>query len=68
MICHREGSGQSLVTPPVLRQVAAEEVRAVGLNEASRWRNAVLVEGPRLLVVQLAVGGRLGWPTLHHRI
>ncbi len=57
MIPHSEGSRQGLVTPPVLRQAAAEEVWAVSLYQASGRRCAALVEGPHLLVVQLAVCG-----------
>lgn len=57
VIPHSEGSRQGLVTPPVLRQAAAEEVRAVGLYQASGRRCAALLWGPHLLVVQLAVGG-----------
>lgn len=34
---HREGLGQGLVAPPVLRKAAAQEVWAVRLQQASRW-------------------------------
>lgn len=68
MIPHREGSRQRLVAPPVLRQAAAEEVRAVGLHQASGWRCAALEAGLRIMVVRVAVGGQWRWLMLHHRI